>query len=122
MTHLLKPLPFYDVVLFIFGGSVLLTFVLGFIIYFKITRKFEKSIYISTPAPLIMDQLIRGHFYTFWISINKQTYQSITGQELGRFDFRGNTTTFDLVLSVLNTINNFLLLGSGIVLLGIEFL
>jgi hypothetical protein len=113
---------YYNALLYIFGVSVLLTFVFGIIVYFKITRKLERSIFLSTPAPPIMDQLIRGHFYTFWISINKQTYQSITGQELGSFDFRGNTTTFDLVLSILNTINNFLLLGSGIVLLGIEFL
>ena len=115
-------MPFYDVVLFVFGGTVLLTFVLGFIIYFKITRKFEKSIYISTPAPPIMDQLIRGHFYTTWIVLGKRTYHNMVGKEAGRFDFRKNCTKFDLVLSILNALNNLILLGSVLTLLAIDFL
>ena len=113
---------FYDFLLYTLGASCLQTFILGFIVYFKITRKFDKRIYLSTPAPPLLDQLLIGHFYTTWIVLNKKTYHDMVGQEVGRFDFRGNSTTFDLVLSILNVINNAVLLGSLLTLTAIDFL
>ena len=112
----------YDCLLYQFGASVLFSFLFGIIIYIKITRKFDKFISLSTPAPPVVDQLLRGHFYTLWIALNKRKYRSITGTELGTFDFRKNSTKFDLAISILNTLNNFLLLGSLLLLLAIDYL
>ena len=113
---------FYNFLLYTAGVTGLLTFILGFIVYFKITRKFDKYIYISTPAPPLLDQLMRGHFYTTWIVLNKKTYHNVVGQEVGKFDFRGHSTTFDLILSVLNVLNIIALLGSILTLAAIDFL
>ena len=112
----------YDLLLYTLGRSGLLTFILGFIVYVKITRKFDKRIYVWTPAPPLLDQLMRGHLYTAWIVLNKKTDHNVVGQETGRFDFRGNSTTLDLILSILNVANILVLLGSLLTLVAIDYL
>ena len=112
----------YDLLLYTLGRSGLLTFILGFIVYVKITRKFDKRIYVWTPSPPLLDQLMRGHLYTAWIVLNKKTYHNVVGQETGRFDFRGNSTTLDLILSILNVANILVLLGSLLTLVAIDYL
>ena len=112
----------YDLLLYTLGGSGLLTFIVGFIVYVKITRKFDKRIYLWTPAPPLLDQLMRGHLYTAWIVLNKKTDHNVVGREIGRFDFQGNSTVFDLILSILNVANILVLLGSLLTLVAIDYL
>ena len=96
--------------------------VLAPIIYFKITRKFDRHVDVVIPMPIFIEQLARNHVYTGWIVFNKKNYHDLNGKLKGKFDFRGNCTAFDKIISFINTLNNFVFLGSLITLAAIDFL
>jgi hypothetical protein len=97
---------YYDPILDVLTVSSLIMLVLAPIIYFKITRKFDRYVYISIPMPIVVEQIARNHVYTLWIAFNKKKYHDYGGRLLGEYDFRGNATLFDLIISILNTGNN----------------
>ena len=113
---------YYDSILYIFGISGFLALVLVPIIYFKITRKFDRSVYISIPMPIGIEQLARSCVYSMYIVFKKKTYHDLGGRPIGKFDFNGNATLFDKILSFINTLNIFVFLGSMLTLAAIDFL
>ena len=96
--------------------------VLAPIIYFKITRKLDRSIYISIPMPIVIEQLARSCVYSAYIVFKKKTYHDLGGRPIGEFDFSGNATLFDKIISLINTLNGFVFLGSMLTLAAIDFL
>ena len=112
----------YNSILYLFGFSGLLMLVFAPIIYFKITRKFDRSVYISIPMPVVIEQLARSCVYSAYIVFKKKTYHDLGGRPIGEFDFSGNATLFDKIISLINTLNMFVFLGSLLTLAAIDFL
>ena len=112
----------YNSILYLLGFSGLLMLVLAPIIYFKITRKLDRSIYISIPMPIVIEQLARSCVYSAYIVFKKKTYHDLGGRPIGEFDFSGNATLFDKIISLINTLNGFVFLGSMLTLAAIDFL
>ena len=112
----------YNSILYLFGFSGLLMLVLAPIIYFKISRKFDRSVYISIPMPVVIEQLARSCVYSAYIVFKKKTYHDLGGRPIGEFDFSGNATLFDKIISLINTLNMFVFLGSLLTLAAIDFL
>ena len=98
---------YYDYLFYIPAISGLIILILSPVIYFKITRKLDRHIYISIPMPIIIEQLARNQVYCVYIAFHhKKYYDPGTGQQY-EFDFNSNTTLFDKIISVINTLNMF---------------
>ena len=112
---------YYDNLVYILAISSLLILLLAPVIYFKITRRFDRSVYIGNPMPIVIEQLARNHVYCTYIAFHhKKYYDPGTGTQ-SEFDFSGNATLFDKTISLINTLNGFVFLGSMLTLAAIDY-
>jgi len=110
---------YYDYLVYLLAISTLLALVLAPINYFKITRKFDRYVTINIPMPIVIEQLARNLVYSAYIVFNMKKYHNYDGLQ-GEFDFRGNTTPFDRVISVINTVNVFVFIVSLILVVALD--
>ncbi|MFN2302848.1 MAG: hypothetical protein ACK2TV_03870, partial [Anaerolineales bacterium] len=101
--------------------SGLLLLVLTLVIYLKTTRKFDRYVGIEIPMPIVIEQLARSCVYSLHIVFKKKTYHDLGGHPIGEFDFSGNATLFDKIISFINTLSVFVFLGSLNTLAAIDF-
>lgn len=110
---------YYDYLVYLLAISTLLALVLAPINYFKITRKFDRYVTINIPMPIVIEQLARNLVYSAYIVFNMKKYHNYDGLQ-GEFDFRVNTTPFDRVISVINTVNVFVFIVSLILVVALD--
>jgi len=110
---------YYDYLVYLLAISTLLALVLASINYFKITRKFDRYVTINIPMPIVIEQLARNLVYSAYIVFNMKKYHNYDGLQ-GEFDFRVNTTPFDRVISVINTVNVFVFIVSLILVVALD--
>ena len=95
----------YNGLVYLLTISALLALVLAPIIYFKITRKFDRYVTVSIPMPIVIEQLARNVVYSAYIFFNIKKHHNYDGRLNSEYDFRGNATLFDKIISAINTIN-----------------
>ncbi len=88
------------------------------ILYFRLTRKYDAMFpeyYRIIPLPLIMGTVVRTGYYTSFIVfknlINGKRHKIMYDVTNG-YDFRGNASRLDIVLSYLYMFFGFILIGS----------
>ena len=96
---------YFDYLVYTLAISGLLLLVLTPVIYFKITRKFDRYVTVSIPMPIVIEQLARSCVYSAYIFFNIKKHHNYDGRLNSEYDFRGNATLFDKIISAINTIN-----------------
>ncbi len=93
-------------------------FILVAILYIRLTRKYDAMFpeYDRiVPFPLIMGTVIRTGLYAYLIifkNLIKRNHHKITYEVTNGYDFRGNASRLDIILSYLYMFVAFLFLGS----------
>ena len=111
---------YYDYLVYLLGISALVALVLAPIIYFKITRKFDRYVTVSIPMPIVIEQLARNVVYSAYIFFNVRRHHNYDGRLNSDYDFRGNATLFDKIVSAINTINVIVFIVSLILVVALD--
>ena len=96
-------------------------FILVTVLYFRLTRKYDAMFpeYDRiAPFPLIMGTVIRTSLYAYLIifkNLIKRKHHKITYEVTNGYDFRGNASQLDIVLSYLYMSFGLLFLWSSII-------
>ncbi len=91
------------------------------ILYFRLTRKYDAMFpehYLIVPLPSIMGTMVRTGLYAYFIvfeNLHKRKHHKITYEVTNGYDFRGNASWLDIVLSYLHMAFTILLVASLIV-------